>query len=78
MQLDREFPKEMWAVMEVWFRLRSRSETFDMVAQAFAEKVARLHKQKRHLEVCIHAQRLELKKRCAELERAGAGDTEKG
>lgn len=56
--------------MECWFRLRSRSETFEMVCQAFAEKVKKLHKEKRRLEQVIHTQRLEIGKRLAELEKA--------
>jgi hypothetical protein len=59
---EQEFPKRMWAAMEVWFRLRARSQTFDVVAQAFAEKVTRVNKQKQLLEQKLHAKRLELAK----------------
>lgn len=54
--------------METWFRLRSRNETFEQVALAFAEKVSRLHKQNHELAERIHLQRLEMVKRLAEID----------
>jgi hypothetical protein len=63
----KKYPK-IFPWMECWFRLRSRSETFDIIAQAFAEKVSRLHKEKRNLEQTIHLQRLELGRQIKELE----------
>jgi hypothetical protein len=62
MHPDKEFPRHMWAAMEVWMRLRSRNDTLEAVTQAFAEKVTSLYQSKAALERKLHAKRLELTK----------------
>ena len=58
----------IWVWFETWFRLRAHNDTFDAIAQAFAEKIKSMHKQKQALEQTVHLQRLELRKRLAEID----------
>jgi hypothetical protein len=69
----------VWVWMEAWFRLRAHNESFDVIAQAFAEKIARMHKQNHELSETIHLQRLEIKKRLNEIDslKARIADKEK-
>lgn len=66
-KLEVKFPGIfIWA--ETWHRLRSRNETLEVVAQAFAEKVQRLNEEKHKMGERIHTQRLEMVKRLAEID----------
>lgn len=73
-KIKKQFTQEVggrsniWVWLETWFRLRSRNETFEAVAQAFAEKISNMHKQQQEREKTIHHQREELKKRLQEID----------
>jgi hypothetical protein len=64
--------------MEVWFRLRSRNETFEAVAQAFAEKISNTNKQKVNLEKKVRLQREEIARLSKQIEnlRKPSADTQ--